>query len=106
MACKEAIWLTRLLLKSDVSTDLSREMTVFTDNHSGIKLSANESNNNRNKHIDITYHFVRRVVDEGKVVLSYIRTEEIVADMLTKALGRVKFEKLRHLFGMRLKGKY
>ena len=106
MTCKEAIWLKRLLSNTQVNTDLSEVMTVLADSQSGIKLSANESINSRNKHIDITYHFVRQVTEDGQVVLGYIPTQEIVADILRKALGRIQFEKLRHLCGLRIKGEY
>ena len=104
MACKEAIWLTRLLSDTQVNTDLSKGMNLLADSQSGIKVSTNESINSRNKHIDITYHFVRHVNEAKKVNLGYIPTDEMVGDMLNKALGRVKFEKLRHLCGMRIKG--
>ena len=104
MACKEAIWLKRLLSNIPIWTDLSKGIILLSDSQSGINLSKNESINRRNKHIDITYHFVRHVTDEKEVLLRYTPTSEMVADMLNKPLGRVKFEKLRKLCGMRFKG--
>ena len=103
-ACKEAIWMKRLFSDIPVDTDLSKGITILSDSQSGIKLAENEIINRRNKHIDINYHFVRQVTEDGQIVLEYIPTSEMVADMLTKPLGRIQFEKLRHLCGMRIKG--
>lgn len=104
MASKEAIWLTRLLTKTETNTDRLKGMIVLADSQSGMKLPANVSINSRNKHIDINYHFVRHVTEDGRVILLYVPKEFMVGDMLNKALGRIKLEKLRHLCGMRIKG--
>lgn len=65
-----------------------------------MKLAANESINRRNKHIDITYHYVRDVTNNGEAILGYVPTTEMVADTLNKPLGRIKSEKLRDLCGV------
>ena len=100
---KEAIWLKRLLSDFPLKNDLSSGMLIWADSDSGIKLAQNESINNRNKHIDITYHFIREVVSRGEIALKYVPTSEMVADMLTKPLGRIKFEKFRSMAGLRIK---
>ena len=45
----------------------------------------------RSKHIDIRYHFIPDIVQRGAVRLNHIGTDEQVADILTKPLGKVKF---------------
>eukprot|EP00253_Pinus_taeda_P025210 PITA_25210 len=52
------------------------------------------------KHIDIRCHFIRDCVQRGAVHLQYVPTEEQVADILTKALGRAKFIYFRESMGM------
>ena len=106
MACKEAIWVRRLLGDINIKTDLTGGITLLSDSESAMKLANNESINRRNKHIDIAFHFVRHATEDGQVVLGYIPTDEMVADIMTKALGKVKFEKLRRLSGLRIKGEY
>ena len=106
IACKEAVWLKRLLSDIPVDSDLTKGMKILADSQSAMKLATNESINRRNKHIDISYHFVREVTNNGEVRLGYIPTSEMVADMLNKPLGRVKFEKLRKLCGIDDKEKY
>jgi hypothetical protein len=45
----------------------------------------------RSQHIEIRYHFIRDYVQRGAVELQFISTDEQVADIFTKALGRGKF---------------
>eukprot|EP00253_Pinus_taeda_P020217 PITA_20217 len=86
----EAIWLRKLLVNL-----FRRNMEVtriICDNQSCIKLSENPMFHDRSKHIDIRCHFVRDCVQRGVVQLSCTPTGEQVADILTKALGRTKFD--------------
>ena len=46
----------------------------------------------RTKHIEVHYHFIKERVLDGDIDLTYVRTDEQVADIFTKALGA---EKLR-----------
>ena len=53
----------------------------------------------RSKHIDLRYHFIRDCVEKGSVIVEFIRTGEQKADILTKSLGRVRFQELRDKVG-------
>ena len=46
----------------------------------------------RAKHIKVRYFWLNELIDEGEVILRYIPSEELVADLLTKALTGVKFK--------------
>ena len=105
-ACKEWMWLKRLVSVFTSHTGKSDKMKLFSDSQSGIKLSQNESINRRNKHIDITYHYVRDVVKKGEIELGYIPTGDMIADMLTKPLGKVKLVYLRRLSGLRTREEF
>lgn len=48
----------------------------------------------RTKHINIYYHFARKRVDNGELVINFISSEEQRADIFTKALPKVQFRKL------------
>eukprot|EP00253_Pinus_taeda_P002385 PITA_02385 len=69
-------------------------------NQSCIKLSENPVFHDRSKHIDIQCHFVRDCVQRGAVQLSYTPIGEQVADILTKALGKSKFDYFREKMRM------
>jgi hypothetical protein len=100
-ATKEAIWLKRLLDEVRPELGLQAQATViYCDNQGAIALAKNPQFHARTKHIDIQHHFVREKVNEGLVQLKYIDTNEQVADGLTKALDKARFERFRRDIGL------
>ena len=96
-AC-QAIWLQRVLKQiSDVKVG---PVTLYIDNRSAVDLAKNPVFHGRSKHIDVRYHFIRECVEQGLIVIKHISTGEQRADILTKALSAVKFEKMRKLLGV------
>ena len=63
-------------------------------------MSSNPVTEARSKHIDIRYHYIREVIDEGKVDVFFIDGNDNPADMFTKNLGHVKFLKFRAQLGL------
>ena len=93
MATKEAIWLRRLL--HSIGYPQHVPTPLFGDNQSAIRLVKNPEYHKRTKHIDIQYHFIREKFEHGEIDISYISTDLQLADILTKALPRDKFERFR-----------
>ena len=54
----------------------------------------------RTKHIKIQHHWIQKVVKHGDIKLQHCPTEEMVADVLTKPLGKRQLFKLRSKLGM------
>ncbi len=87
-ATKEALWLRSLILQLfSVTLDAT---TLFSDNQSAIALAKEHQYYTRMKHIDIRFHFIRWIIEEGRLRLIYCPTEDMVADTLTKALPSAK----------------
>ena len=63
-------------------------------------LSAHPVHHQRTKHIDIKHHFVRHHISERNCEIVSISTDNMVADMLTKSLSKIKFNKFVKLAGM------
>lgn len=61
------------------------------DNQSSIALANNPVLHQRSKHIDIQHHYIRDEVEAGRIELSYIPSDEMIADGLTKPLEAVKY---------------
>jgi hypothetical protein len=61
-------------------------------NKATIALSKNLVFHKCRKHIDKWYHFIRDYIDQGKAKIIYINTSTQLADILMKALGRIKFQ--------------
>ena len=91
-AVKEAIWLKRLIADLHPATRES-PIKILIDNQGAHAMAYNTGVNDRTKHIEIKYHFIREAVQRKVVTLEYCPTEHMVADILTKPLDRVKFEK-------------
>lgn len=73
---------------------------LYCDNQSAIVMSKNPVLHGRTKHIRIKYHVVREAEQNGEVKLIHCKGEEQVADIMTKSLGRYKFEELRFRLGV------
>ena len=99
MAAKEAIWLSRLVadLRQQVKPDT---VTILVDNNGAKDLALNATVNERTKHIDIQYHFVRQCNQDGKIKLQRCDTTDQLADPLTKPLDKLQHEKLTCMQGL------
>ena len=73
---------------------------IHEDNQSAISLARNPQFHGRAKHIDIRHHFACEKVNDGTVELNYCPTNDMVADMLTKGLSGVNFERVRKMAGV------
>jgi hypothetical protein len=87
-AAKEALWLRSLL--SQLFEITLEPTTLFSDNQSAIALTKDHQYHARTKHIDIRFHFICWIVENGSLRLVYCPTDEMVADTLTKALPSSK----------------
>ena len=97
-AAQEAVWLQQLA--SDLLNKNIHATTILEDNQSAICMAKNQQSHRRTKHIEIKYHFIRDLVEAGRIKLIYCPSEKMVADMLTKGLPIFQFENLRGLLGM------
>ena len=98
-ASREIVWLHDIV--SELADSPSTPTPLKCDNQSAIALANSGVMNARTKHIDIRYHYVREAIENDIISLSYLHTNDQVADVLTKALPRVKLEYFRHLMGLR-----
>ena len=87
-AVKEVLWLRSLI--TQVFGPLTQATTLFSDNQSAIALAKDHQYHPRTKHIDIQFHFIRWVVEDGKICLIFCPTDDMVVDTLTKALPSPK----------------
>ena len=74
--------------------------TIFGDNQGAMKLAENPQFHNCTKHINIRYHFIRDTLAAGEIVLQYLPTADMVADIMTKPLPREKHEKHSGALGL------
>ena len=96
-AC-QAVWMRRML--RSLCQKQATATIIFCDNSSAIALSKNSVFHKRTKHIDTKFHYIRELVNNGEIILQHCRTQEQVADILTKPLDQKSFEFLRKCLGM------
>lgn len=94
---RQLVWIESLFYEIGMYL---RNIQLGVDNQGAIFLASNPAQEHRSKHIDIRYHYVRNCVEEGKVELIYIPTDEQLADILTKKLSFDKFTQLRSKIGL------
>ena len=91
-AC-QAIWLRRIL--SELMHEQIGPTKILCDNKSAMALAKNPVFHGRSKHIDIKYHYIRDRVKDGEIELNFCRSEDQIADILTKPLKTETFKKLK-----------
>ena len=73
---------------------------VLCDNTSVINIAKNPIQHSRTKHIEIMHHFIRDHVQKGSIDLSFVGTNDQLADIFTKPLADGPFSKIRRELGM------
>ena len=88
-------------LLSDLKIDIDFPIKIHEDN-SGTMLIAKFGNlTKRSKYIEIHYHSVNECYDKKEIDFVKVDAEKNLADIFTKALGKIKFEKLRLLLNLK-----
>ena len=94
-SASQVIWTRNFLLSQGYSVKAS---TVYQDNTSCMSLAKNgKSNSERTRHIATRFYFVKDRVDSKEIILEYLETHSMIADILTKPLQGELFFKLRKL---------
>ena len=97
---KEIIWLHKLLKELLFIYPLSLPTTLYCDNQGTIKLSKDSKFHAHMKHINVHFHFIHQTVTQGHITIEYCPTNDMVADVFTKSLARIKFQKFCVLLNM------
>ena len=97
-AGKEIIWLRHLF--DELGYPLPSSSTLFIDNMSAVSVAKNPEHYGWMKHLDLRYHWLKDVVESGIISPVHLAGSAMPADILTKALPRVKVEEFRLMMGL------
>lgn len=97
-AIQESVWLKRL--EKELNPEYKESMQIYSDNKGALQVALNNNYSTRTKHVDIKAKFIRQKIDNNEVVLEYICTNEMVADVFTKAVPSQKLEYFARKFGL------
>ena len=102
-SCKQGQWIAQVFRDLGFPEYIGKDtnkVLMLGDNQGAIALTKNPHLHERSKHIDICYHFIRDLVEQGKLEVTYVPSADMVADGMTKPLQRVAFEKFRNQLGV------
>jgi hypothetical protein len=85
----EAIWLKHIL--ENMGERQGVHISIKCDNQSSTKLASNPIYHAKSKHIETKHHFVREKIQSKKIDLMYHNTNDNVANIFIKPLGKAKF---------------
>ena len=79
----ELMWLKKLM--TELGFPPNKEMDLFCDNKAAIDISHNPVQHDRTKHVGVNRHYLRENIEAKIIRLIYVKSEEQLADILTKA---------------------
>lgn len=81
----ELLWLRNLLM--DLGVDSQDAMKLYCDNTSAIEIAHNPVQHDRTKHVEVDRHFIKEKLDAGIIIFPFVKSEDNLADVLTKAIA-------------------
>lgn len=69
-------------------TTLSEPIELHMDNTGAAAIAQKDLNNQRTKHIDVRYHFIREWVQSGVIKILKVHTSKNISDLFTKNLPK------------------
>jgi hypothetical protein len=90
--CSHLLWMTYTM--SDFGEECT-QVPLFCDSASAISVTKNPILHSKTKHIEVRYHFLRDNVEKGNIRLSFVPTQDQLADIFTKPLDQVTFTRLQ-----------
>ncbi len=90
LAITEMIWFRNLLI--ELSIFKNEKGIIYCDNRAATIIANQDLANTRTKHIAVNFYFVKEAIDEGKVDIKWISSQDQLADIFTKDLGKNLFK--------------
>ena len=98
-ATSQAKWLRFVL--EDFGEEQVEPTVLMCDNTSAIAIAKNPVFHQKTRHINRKFHFIRDAIQEKEIELIYCKSKEQLADILTKALPKEKFNYFREMLGVK-----
>nr|GEU64849.1 putative ribonuclease H-like domain-containing protein [Tanacetum cinerariifolium] len=87
----EALWIRKLV--SEIGFPPKESIGIMSDNKASIQISENPVQRDRTKHVEVDRHFIKEKLEAGIIKLPFFKSEDELAEILTKAVGMVILHK-------------
>ena len=98
-AGQEILWLRNLFTEFGYKFDAPS--ILYMDNQSALSVAKNPEHHGCMKHLDLRFYWLRDIVADGHIAVHYMPTDTMPADVMTKALERVKMQEMCSLLGLK-----
>ena len=85
----ELLWLRNLL--NDLGIKPKATMKLYCDNKLAIDIAHNPVQHDQTKHVEIDKHFIKEKLEAGIINFPFMKSEDQLADVLTKAVASKVF---------------
>ena len=89
--CDELVWMKQTLKDYVINV---KNVPLYCDNESAIKIAHNPVPHSKKKHIPIRQYFLCDHVLKGDISIEHVKTKEQLADIYTNPLDEKRFSKL------------
>ena len=97
-AGKEIYWMRNIL--KEFGYKINGPSSLHCDNQLAIQVGKSPEHHGRMKHLDLRFFWLRDAVENGVITLSYLPTDKMPADALTKPLSKQKVVDGRKMMGL------
>ena len=91
-ATREALWLQHFI--TEVFQPLKYPIWLYSDNQSAITIVYSNQQHARKKHFNLQLYFLWDTIENSQLVVKYLLTDQMLADILTKGLPGPKVKSL------------
>uniref|UniRef100_A0A2N9EW46 Integrase catalytic domain-containing protein n=1 Tax=Fagus sylvatica TaxID=28930 RepID=A0A2N9EW46_FAGSY len=95
----EMLWLKAMMKELGVHS--KDPMKLYCDNKAAISIAHNPVQHDRTKHVEVDRHFIKEKLTEGLICTPFVRTENQLADILTKGVSNKIFNSALDKLGIR-----
>ena len=94
-AHQHLIWIRQLLEEMGLGYLLGEPTVMFADNVAANTLSKEDVVTHGNQYVALSFHYNKQVQEEGYSTVQYIKTDDNIADLMSKCVDSVVRKRLQ-----------